>query len=302
MKKINIVSTAAALAMIASVAMIVPAFAQTSAVVSVAPVTVGGGGAVHPWPARPMAMAGIFGTVSAMNGTTLTVVAGSMRMRPMPERPGTVASGTPGSMMGSMATTTYTVDASNATIYKGTATTTIESVAVGDTVVVQGKTTGTNIVATIIRDGAVMPNPGGPMKPVMPGYGEGHGMNSSSTSAPVIQGNGEPVVGGSVTAILGTTLTVTNPSNVTYTISAGSATIVKNGTSTAFSNIVVGDNVVVQGVVNGTSITASSVIDQGMKGAGASGTSTVGINVGAKMGFGGIFGAIGGFFQHLFGF
>jgi hypothetical protein len=56
------------------------------------------------------------------------------------------------------ATTTYTVDASNATIIKGigkNATTTIavSDIAVGDRLVVRGTVSGTTITATKIRDG-----------------------------------------------------------------------------------------------------------------------------------------------------
>ncbi len=122
-----------------------------------------------------------------------------------------------------------------------------------------------------------------------------------ATSTPIIQGNGEPVIGGNVTAISGTTLTVTNASNVTYTIDAASSTVVVKGVSSTFSNVAVGDNVIVQGTVNGNAVTASSIIDQGVKTMGASSTAPhMGGGIGA--GIGGFFGSIGGFFKHLFGF
>ena len=112
-----------------------------------------------------------------------------------------------------VAGTVYTVDATNAKIYKGSATTTVSvsGIAAGDTVMVQGTVSGTNVAATVIRDGI-----GGMMgiQPGMPGKGFGHGASSTPSTTPIIQGNGEPVVGGSVTAISGTTLTVTNASNV----------------------------------------------------------------------------------------
>jgi hypothetical protein len=244
----------------------------------------GGSGSMH----RPGGVPGVFGTVTAISGTTLTVSA-QMRMRPM----------SPSNAMPAVGSTTvYTVDASNATVYKGGATTTIPfaSIATGDTVMVQGTVSGTNITATIIRDGV-----GGTM---MGGRGFG-GRNASSTPhtmpTPVIQGNGEPVIGGAVTAINGSSLTVTNASNVTYTVDVTNATLIKNGTSTTLTNIAVGDTLVVQGTVNGTSVTASSVIDQGAKSstsASAGGASAPG----PRGGFGGIFSAIGGFFQRLFGF
>jgi hypothetical protein len=169
---------------------------------------------------------------------------------------------------------------------------------VGDTLIVQGTASGTNIAATVIRDG-VVPMAG---RPGTPGKGFGRSASSTPTGTALIQGNGEPVIGGSITTISGTTLTVTNASNVTYTIDAASTTIVKNGTSTAIANIAVGDNVIVQGVVNGNSVAASSIIDQGAKGANSSSANGSSTKPKGGGGFGGIFSAIGGFFQHLFGF
>lgn len=300
MKTVNAVSWVGAVALAASLAVVIPAFAQTNVNVG-AGVNVGAQGGFHNGAnggARYGGMQpGIFGTVSAVNGDTLTVVSGGHFMRPMPEQ----ASGTPVTM----ASTTYTVNATNAQIYKGTATTTvsISDIAVGDTVIVQGTVSGTSITATVIRDGVEVPmvgQPGGPIKRV---FG-GHGASSTASGTPPIQGNGEPVIGGNVTAVSGTSITVTNASNVTYAIDAASTTIVKNGTSTTIGNIAVGDSLIVQGTVNGNSVTASSIIDQGVKG--ANGSSTNGSSTkpkgGPGFGFGGIFSAIGGFFQHLFGF
>jgi len=79
----------------------------------------------------------VMGIVSAISGNTLTV------------------SGKQG--FGSTATTTtYTVDATNAKITKNNTTGTIASIAVGDTVMVQGTISGTNVTATIIRDGKML--------------------------------------------------------------------------------------------------------------------------------------------------
>jgi hypothetical protein len=209
---------------------------------------------------------GVFGTVSAVSGTTLTVTSKAMVG--------------PNGSNGSSSATTYTVDASNATVVKNGATSTVSAIAVGDTVMIQGTVSGDNVTAKTIRDGVV---------PQGTGKGPGGGAIAS------LQGNGEPVVGGSITAISGDTLTVTNKSNVTYTIDATNATvIVKNATST-LASISTGDNVIVQGTVNGNSVTASSVIDQGAASS-ASGTGS------PMRAIGGVFGAIGGFLQHLFGF
>jgi hypothetical protein len=125
------------------------------------------------------------------------------------------------------------------------------------------------------------------------------GERASSTPTMGIQGNGQPIVGGNVTAINGTTLTITNKSNVTYTIDASSTIVQKRGSATStLANITVGDNVLIQGTVNGNSVTASLITDQG----------TMAPNINAQGDRGGrgpvrsFFGAIGGFFQHLFGF
>jgi len=103
-----------------------------------------------------MDMRAIFGTVASINGSNITINA----------------------MMKSGSSTTptthvFTVDASNAKIYKGAASSTvsISSILVGDKVMVQGKVTGTSIVAAAIRDG-MPPAMKGRMKP---GMGLKHG-------------------------------------------------------------------------------------------------------------------------------
>jgi polyisoprenoid-binding protein YceI len=278
MKKINYVPWVTAIGVVASLAIALPAFAQTAS-------------STHQWGPGPVRLPGVFGTVASISGTTLTVTS---KMFVGPRQASSTAS----------AATTYTVDASNAQVYKNNATSTISSVATGDTVMVQGAVSGLDVTATVIRDG-VVPMMGG--KPGMMGGrggmgGKGFGHSSSTVSSTsLIKGNGEPVVAGSVTAVSGTTLTITNASNVTYTIDGSSSTIVKNGTSTAISNVAIGDNIVAQGVVNGTSVTASSIIDQGAKMVNASSTPGSGNHGGGGFG-GGFLGAIGGFFKHLFGF
>ncbi len=166
-------------------------------------------------------------------------------------------------------TTTYTVDASSATVQKDGTASAVSSVAVGDTIIVKGTVSGTTITATSIQDG--------------------QGQQQ-------IKGNGEPVVGGAVTAISGNSLTITNKSNLTYTVDASSATVQKDGTASAVSSVAVGDNVVVQGTVNGTSVTATSVIDQGNVTASKNSVTPRATHAG------GFLGGIASFFEHLFGF
>lgn len=217
---------------------------------------------------------GITGTVSAISGTTLTVTSKKMER----ERTGTSASVT------ATAAITYTIDASKATVIgKDNTTSSLSTIAVGDMVMVQGTVSGTNIVATAIRD-----VPAG-TKPMMNKGEEGTGSGS------IIKGNGQPVVGGSVTAINGSILTITNKSNVTYTVDVTNAVVQKGRATSTPSAIAVGDSVTVQGAVNGSSITASSVIDQGV----ATNAEGSGDKPGGMRGF---FVGIGGFFAHLFGF
>lgn len=257
-----------------SLAVVLPAFAQSNMPNGRAWGVFGTRGDMKP---------GIVGTVTAVDGTTLTVTG-----RVRPNATTTTA-------------TVYTVDASNnVQVFKNGATSTVSSIVTGDTVMVQGTVSGTNITATVIRDGMMGKHgttPGMPPGGIVKGKGLGRG----ATSTPPIQGNGEPVVAGSVTLISGTILTITNASNVTYTIDTSDAKIVKNGTSTELSNLATGDNVIVQGTVNGTSVTASSVIDQGSGKLGNNASPRAPPSV-SHFNFFGAFGAIGNFFKHLFGF
>lgn len=165
----------------------------------------------------PQRMPGVFGAITAINGSTITV-----------------------SGMSKTGTTTYTVDASSATVTKAGATSTVSSLAVGDKIAVQGTVTGTSVVATEIMDGfgASMPGmrgPGGPMR----GFGG---------------------VMGTVSAVNGNTLTVTGKNGTTYTVDASSAKVSKV-VDLSVGDIKVGDTVGVQGSVSGSSVTAQHIMD-----------------------------------------
>lgn len=279
MNKNKFMTVIASAGLITSFALAGTAFAQTQGLSAGVDLNANVGLGEHvefhggPGPAMPQ---GIFGTVTAVNGNSLTVTSNN-KMWPK----ATSASAT---------TTIYTVDASNAKVYKNsTSTIGAVGIATGDAVMVQGAITGTNVVATTIRDGAG----------IMVHFGKDKNLGRGSTSTPVIQGNGEPVIAGNVSAISSTTLTVTTKSNITYTVNAASTTVVTNGTSSAFANIATGDSVIIQGTVNGTSVVASSIIDQKVK-ADADATGTVHVNEGFH--FGAFFGGIGNFFKHFFGF
>jgi hypothetical protein len=214
--------------------------------------------------------------------------AGMMGLR----RNGTpVVTGTVASIAGNILTVTlrnfaqntspkiYTVDATNATVIKNNATSTLASIAIGDTIMARGTLTGTSLTATFIRDGAI--------KEMM----QGNSKNKSQNS--IIKGNGQPVIGGNVTAVSGSTLTVTNASNITYTIDASSAVVDREGATSTVSNVIVGDRIIVQGTVNGTTMTASSIIDQG---------TVISDTANSSGKYTGFFGAIRGFFHNVFGF
>lgn len=115
--------------------------------------------------------------------------------------------------------------------------------------------------------------------------------NGNMPLSPIMQGNGQPIVGGTISAVSGNTLTLTNKSNVTYTVDVSAATVYKSNATSSVSNLSVGDKVVVQGAVNGSAVTASTVVDQN--------ASANAANSDKKLGF---FGAIRGFFHSMFGF
>jgi hypothetical protein len=208
---------------------------------------------------------GVFGTVASISGNSLTVT-------------GKVG-------LGGTAGTTYTVDATNATVTKNGSSSSVSNIAVGDTVMVAGTVSGTNVTATAIRDG-------------MP---QGKGPGAASALNSTIKGNGQPVIGGAVTALNGSILTVTNKSNVTYTVDATNATVTVAGAASSVGSVNIGDNVIVQGTVNGSSVTASSVVDQGAAQTATANTNTTTGTPAPHMG-GGFMGMFGGLFQRLFGF
>lgn len=206
----------------------------------------------------------IFGKVTAVNGTTLTITSLNMDKNATTQT-----------------STTYTVNAASAVIDKNQKPATVSTIAVGDNIMVEGTISGTTITAIRIHDGVMAK--GNSQTPV------GGGMNFP-------EGNGQPIIGGTVTAVNGTTITITNKSNVVYTIDASKAKITKRGTTATVSNIAVGDTLIAQGTVNGTSVSAVSIVDSSSAAsANASPTGQANSHVG-------FFGAIGNFFARIFGF
>lgn len=202
----------------------------------------------------------IVGTVTAISGTTLTV---------KDSRPNSTA--------------TYTVNTTNSTIVKNGQNSTLASIIVGEKVSIQGAVNGTTITATKI-------NVAGSEKDLE---------NQPNLNNPMIVGNGQPIIAGTVSTISGNTITITNKGNITYTIDTTNAKIQTNGTTpSTVSNISVNDNVIVQGTINGTNVTASLIIDQKPKTDSRSTNSDDQNKPKAK----GFFGGIGNWFRGLFGF
>jgi len=266
--KKNLYSTTIVLAVLAIIATATPAFADTTTTTN-QPNKGFLGGIMHNGGNKAGLRPVVFGTVSAINGNSITV-SGKQGF-------GTNANKT---------TTTYTVDATNAKIMKNNVAGTVSSIVVGDTIMVQGTVTGTNVVATTIRDGVMTRgnNPAGKANP----QGQGNISN-------LITGNGQPVIAGTISAISGSTLTITNKSNVTYTVDTTNAKIVKGQNTIVVSNMAIGDTVVIQGTVNGNSIVASNVIDQTKLASDTTTGTTPKVN-------NGFFSGIGSFFKKIFGF
>lgn len=195
----------------------------------------------------------LIGTVTAKSGTMLTVSGKSFSDK-------------------NAASSTFTVDASNAKIFKNMSTSTVAEIATGDRVSIQGTLSGTTLTAKTIRIG-------------ISGPGMGYAMGKDRQE---FVGNGQPVIAGKITAISSTSMSISNNSNTTYNVDITNAKIMQKNTSVSSTSLKIGDVVVVQGNINGTSITASSVIDQ-----------TKPIENNKPTGF---FGGVGNFFKHLFGF
>jgi hypothetical protein len=281
----KIISVTTGLALAASMALAVPAFAQTNtsghSQLSPGHTAWQGGGTNR---GQGMMRPGVSGIVTAVN------VNGNINTLTINGRQG-FGSTTP--------TVSYTIDATKATVRKNNATSTVSSVVVGDMIAVQGTVTGTNVAATTIFDGVTgrMGFNGSLGK-----NGQGHATSTRATSTPpAVIGNGQPIVAGTVSVVNGNTLTITTASNVTYTVTidASSTKILQGQNTVALSSIVVGNKVLVQGPVNGTSIVASTVIDQSGVPAGTTVSGTPTPNKGQPKGF---FAGIGQFFMHIFGF
>jgi len=209
------------------------------------------------------------GTVTAINGSIITITSKKF-IKPVTGSTATTPTSTD---------VIYTVDTSSATFNKFTAPTTtgvkpttstitISDVKVGDTLMVQGTVTGTNVVAKTITDGTFGKR----------GFDKGILENKENIT---------PRVNGTVTAINGSTIIITKNSNIkhnkknstitttpiVYTVDASKAVLNKITPESAneavkpapivitITDIKVGDNLMIEGTVTGTNVAATKITD-----------------------------------------
>ena len=186
----------------------------------------------------------VIGTVTAVNGNSITVA--SHPMRPMGTN-------------NQVATTTYSVDATNATVNKNNATSTVQNITVGDMVLVQGTISGTNVTATMIRDNSN--TRANFATSTMPRRMDRGRFNASSSTMNILD-NGQPVIAGNVTSVSGNIITISNSNNASYTIDATNAKITTGKDTVTIQSVAIGDGVIAQGTVNGNSMTATTVVER----------------------------------------
>ncbi len=125
----------------------------------------------------------------------------------------------------------YTVDATNAKYPTKPVAETLANIQTGDMLNVRGTVTTTNVAAKMITDKSYFDR---------------------------------TVFAGHVTAISGNTITITDMKNATYTVDATAAQIVKGNhaqTAETIADVKIGDRIVAIGTINGTTITATKIID-----------------------------------------
>lgn len=186
---------------------------------------------------------GITGTVTAVSSASITV------------------NGKHASSTGS-----FVVDVSNARFFKNSATTTISSIIVGDTVFVQGAVNGTSAVAVAVYDGklpAVIAKLQMHREEKKDERKEDRQERREDRIADHMRGS---AILGVVTSVSGNTLLVdgkmgTGTASTTFTVDATNAKIFKDKATTTVSAIVAGDKVLIEGAVNGTSVSANVIFD-----------------------------------------
>lgn len=172
----------------------------------------------------------VVGTVSDVFGTTISLNAFNMH---------------------SSSTSQYTIDASNAAVFKGGATSSLSEIVAGDKIMVKGAITGTNVIATKIRS---VEN----MKPFR-GHHKDFASSTENIRAKFTLGN--------VVAVDGDRFTIVDKGHrdnatTTYNVITGGTTIFKKaGESATLADVTVGQFVMVAGAKNSSNdtITATKV-------------------------------------------
>jgi hypothetical protein len=200
-----------------------------------------------------MASVPIIGITSASAASIGSTVTSGTHTKSTIHRPGTFKGkgvvGTVNSVSGTLITITnkagvvYTIDSSNATITKDGVTSTLASIAIGNTIFAQGTVTGTHVVAISINDGKM----------------RGKGFTSGALAY-------KPMVSGTVSSVRGNIISVTGKDSVLYTVDGTNAKVMKSSIGSkpvtlTVSNILVGDTVRVQGILTGTNIVATNILD-----------------------------------------
>ena len=199
---------------------------------------------------------GTRGTIASIDGSTITLTADL-------SDPG-------GTSSGSASTSTVTVTTSSDTVVTETVAGTASDIAVGDTVRVEGTTSGTEIAAVEVHDlgtedlSALAGGGGGGTPPSdgdMPaGMTPPDGMTapdgtSGGQSGP---GGGMGTVG-TVTARSGSTLTVEGTDGGTYTVTLADDTSVVVARTITLSDLAVGDAITVTGTTSDGTVAATAI-------------------------------------------
>ncbi len=189
------------------------------------------------------AIAGYATLASAQSATSTTgsTMEGRMGNRG-PHVHGTVSavSGTTITITDRRSGSTYTIDASAATFKKAAAgseptAVTISEIAVGDEISALGTISGTHVVATEVMEGQFRGH-----------MGKGPGRRNG--------------VMGTVASVNGNVITLTDRDGTTYTVNAGNASVEKMVPG-ALSDVRVGDIIGVDGTKDGTTVTATRIMD-----------------------------------------
>jgi hypothetical protein len=140
----------------------------------------------------------------------------------------------------SMQGTVYTVNTTNAQISRNGGTIAATNLAVNDMVIIKGSINGNTVTATSVISGN--------WKDKFPSGDDWKNL--------------KPGIMGTVTAVSGSTLSVRAVNGTTYSVETANAKFQKEkNTAITISNIAVGDSVIIQGTVNGTTVTATNVFD-----------------------------------------